>query len=69
MHDTAIAHANAHMYNTTVGILKESQVITQYITEADLVSCRHLLRGIARKPDSQSLEAYLRQARAVDATS
>ena len=43
MHDAAIAHANAHMDDTSLGILEESKVVTLHITKAHLVATGHLL--------------------------
>lgn len=65
--DAAVTHADAHMNDAAISILEEGQVVTLHITEADLVATGHLLRGIARQPDIQGFETYLRKTRTVDA--
>ena len=66
--DAAVTHADAHMNDAAISILEEGQVVTLYITEADLDATGRLLRRIARQPDIQGFETDLRETRTIDAT-
>ena len=68
MNNSSVTHTDAHMDDAALGILEESEIVALDVTLTHFVATGNLLRGIARKPDAEGLEADLRETRAVDAT-
>ena len=65
--DAAVTHTDAYVDDATLGVVEEGEVVALDVAGADLDTAGGLLRGIAGKPDIVGLEAYLREAGAVDA--
>ena len=67
VNNAAVTHADAHMDDTAVGVLEESEVVALHVAKAHLVATGILLRSIARQPHPHGFETDLREARTVDA--